>query len=117
MTSALTLAGLRLSAEEVIALGKGLQTMNILKDSSFYQVILNEGIENGRQEALGQGHRRGRIEGARDVVFRLGRIRFGRLNKTIRAAIEAINGLDRLEHLNERLLTATSWADLLAESE
>ncbi len=44
-------------------------------------------------------------------------IRFGRLSKATRAAIEAIDDLDRLERLSERLLTATSWADLLAESE
>jgi len=91
--------------------------MNILKDSSFYQVILEEGMEKGRKEGLGQGQRQGRIEGARDVLFRQGRIRFGRLDKSTRAAIEAIDDLDRLEQLSERLLTAASWADLLAESE
>ncbi len=91
--------------------------MNILKDSSFYQVILKEGLEKGLKEGLGQGQRQGRIAEAREVLFRLGRIRFGRLSKATRAAIEAIDDLDRLERLSERLLTATSWADLLAESE
>lgn len=91
--------------------------MNILKDSSFYQVILEEGMEKGRKEALEQGQRQGRLEEARKVLFRQGRIRFGRLNKPIRAAVEAIDDLDRLERLSERVLTATSWADLLAVSE
>jgi len=71
----------------------------------------------GRKEGLGQGRRQGRIEGARKVLLRLGRIRFGRLDKATRAAIEAIDDPQRLEHLSERLLTATSWADLLAESD
>jgi len=129
MASALTLAGMRLGPDEVKALEKRLRTMNILKDSSFYQVILQEGMEKGRKEGrkegreegrkegLGQGERQGQIAGARAVLFRLGRIRFGRLDKATRAAIEAIDDLDRLKQLSERLLTATSWADLLAESE
>jgi predicted transposase YdaD len=91
--------------------------MNILKDSSFYQVILKEGMEKGRKEGIGQGQRQGRLEEARKVLFRQGRIRFGRLDKPTRAAIEAIDDLDRLERLSERLLTAASWADLLAESD
>jgi predicted transposase YdaD len=85
--------------------------MNILKDSSFYQVILKEGREEGRKEGLEQGE----IQGARKLLIRLGRIRFGRLPKATRTAIEAIDDLERLERLSERLLTATSWADLLSE--
>ena len=90
--------------------------MNILKDSSFYQVILEEGMEKGRKEGLGQGERQGRIAEAREVIFRLGRIRFGRLDKATHTAIEGIDDLNRLEQLSERLLSATSWADLIAES-
>ncbi len=117
MTSALTLAGMRLGRDEVRALGKRLRTMNILKDSSFYRVILEEGMEKGRKEGLEQGQRRGRIEEVQKVLFRLGRVRFGRLDRKSRAAIEEIDDLDRLEHLSERLLTATSWADLLHGTE
>ena len=117
MTSALTLAGMRLDSDAVKALGKRLRTMNILKDSSFYQAILREGMEKGRKEALWQGQLQGRIEEAREILFRQGRIRFGRLDKATRATIEAIDDLDRLERLSERLLTVTRWADLLAESE
>jgi hypothetical protein len=77
-----------------------------IKDSSFYQVMLKEGREVGERE--------GRIKEARRIVIRQGRIRFGRLPRATRAAIEAIDDLDRLEHLVERILTATSWDDLLA---
>jgi hypothetical protein len=101
MTSALTLAGMRLDSNIIEALGRRLRTMNILKDSSFYQVMLKEGRE-------------GEIRGARRLLIRLGRIRFGRLPKVVRAAIESIDDLERLEHLGERVLTATSWDDLLA---
>ena len=79
-----------------------------LKDSSFYQVL---------QEWAGEaGERLGRITEAKKILIRQGRMRFGRLPKGTRAAIEAIDDLERLEHLCERLLTATSWADLLAET-
>jgi hypothetical protein len=106
MTSALTLAGMRLDFDIIDALRGRLRTMNILKDSSFYQVMLKEGRELGLHE--------GRIKEAKKLVIRLGRIRFGRLPRVIRAAIEAIDDLDRLERLNERVLTADSWDDLLA---
>ncbi len=82
--------------------------MNILRDSSFYQVLLKEGREVGLRE--------GEIKGARKVLIHQGRIRFGRLDKGTRTAIEAIDDLERLETLSERILTATSWADLLAET-
>jgi hypothetical protein len=80
----------------------GLRTMNILKDSSFYPVLLKEGKEIGH------------IEQATKIIIRLGRIRFGRLPRATRAALEAINDLNRLEKLAVRMLTATSWDDLLA---
>jgi hypothetical protein len=106
MTSALTLAGMRLDPDEVRVLRRRLRTMNILKDSSFYQVLLEEGMEKG--EILGQ------LKQARKLLIRLGRLRFGRLDKPTRARIESMDDLERLEHLSERLLTATSWDDLLA---
>jgi hypothetical protein len=108
MTSALTLAGMRLDLDIIEALRGRLRTMNILKDSSFYQLMLKEGREVGRRE--------GEIEGARKLLIRQGRIRFGRLPRSIRAAIEAIDDPERLEHLGERILSATSWDDLLAET-
>jgi hypothetical protein len=106
MASALTLAGMRLDFDVVEALRGRLRTMNILKDSSFYQVLLKEGREVGLRE--------GEIKGARKLLIRMGRIRFGRLPRTTRATIEAIDDLDRLERLADRILTATSWDELLA---
>ena len=107
MASALTLAGMRLDFDVVEALRRRLRTMNILKDSSFYQVLLKEGRE--------VGERQGRIKEAQQTLIRLGRIRFGRLPRATRAAIEAIDNLERLQYLSERLFTATSWDELLAD--
>jgi hypothetical protein len=108
MTSALTLAGMRLDAGEIDALTRRLPTMNILKDSSFYPV-LKEWAAEAREH-------HGELKGIRKTLIRQGRIRFGRLDKGSRARIEAIDDLDRLELLSERLLSATSWADLLKET-
>jgi hypothetical protein len=107
--STLTLAGMRLDFNVVEVLRGRLRTMNILKDSSFYQVLLKEGREIGQRE--------GEIKGARKLLIRQGRIRFGRLPRATRAAIEAIDDLDRLERVGKRVITATSWEDLLAETE
>ena len=110
MTSALTLAGMRLDFDVVEAMRGRLRTMNILKDSSFYQVLLKEGRELGLEE--------GRIKEASRLLIRLGPgPELGRLPEATRAAIEAIDDLDRLEHLGERILTATSWDNLLAEAQ
>ena len=108
MASTLTLAGMRLDPNVIDALERRLRTMNLLRDSSYYQVLQ----KRGREEA----EKLGEIKGARKLLIRQGRIRFGRLDKATRAAIEAIDDLERLERLSERLLTATNWSDLLAES-
>jgi predicted transposase YdaD len=94
--------------------------MNILKESSFYQLILKEGREEGREK----GREEGRIEGqkvgqiaeAQKLLVRLGRMRFGRLDKATRTRIESIHDLERLERLSERLFTASNWDEFLAES-
>ncbi len=106
MASALTLAGMRLDVDVIEALRGRLRTMNILKDSSFYQVLLKEGREIGERE--------GAIKTMRKTIYRHGRIRFGRLPRPIRAAIEAIDDLDRLERISDRVLSANSWDELVA---
>ncbi|MCI0456310.1 MAG: DUF4351 domain-containing protein [Gemmataceae bacterium] len=56
-----------------------------------------------------------RAEGARALVLRLGRKKFGKApTKQQQQQLAAITDLARLEALAERLLDVTSWADLLA---
>jgi predicted transposase YdaD len=118
-----------LDRDEVTALSRRLRTMNILKDSSYYQVLLQEGLEKGRKEGMeiglkegmekGQkvGMEKGRITQAQELLFHQGRLRFGRIDKATRSAIEAIDDLERLQVLSELILTATNWRDLLAKPE
>ena len=62
------------------------------------------------------GREEGRAEGARALVVRLGRQKFGKApTKTQHKTLEAITGVDRLEALAERLLNVDTWADLLSD--
>jgi hypothetical protein len=67
-----------------------------IRDSSYYQLLLKEAIEEGRKE----GMRRGRIQVIKQILFRQGRIRFGRLDKATRFVIEAIDDLKRVGRLS-----------------
>ena len=75
--------------------------MSWLEESSTYQMLLD----------------RGRIDEARRLVLRRGQKRFGPPGEETRKAIEAINDLDRLERLSDRLLAVSSWAELLTAQE
>jgi hypothetical protein len=100
MKATFLLAGLRFPEQEVVALFEGLRTMDLLKDSSSYQVILKEGCR----------------EEARRIILRQGEVRFGKPDEATRQPLEAKDDLDQLERLGERLLFVSSWAELLADA-
>jgi predicted transposase YdaD len=106
MNTTLMLAGLRLPRDEVEELRGRLQTVSILKESSYYQLLVEEGMK--------EGVKKGRIEEAQSLILRQGQIRFGSPDAEVRAAIEAIQDVERLEQLSERLLIVSSWAELLS---
>ena len=80
----------------------------LLRDSSFYQVLQRWAWEDAVRE--------GEIIGARRILIILGRIHLGRPDKATRAAIEAIDDLRRLERLCHRVQAVSSWAELLAKT-
>jgi hypothetical protein len=88
--------GVRYSDDLVNQLLEGIQTM---RESTTYQAILREG----------------RITGEQQLLLRLGTKRFGEPDATTVAAIEAIQDIDRLEALGERILDpgVRDWDDLL----
>ncbi len=79
--------------------------------SSTYQKILEEGRAEVRAEELAKG----RAEGARRFLRRLGTRRFGKPDAHIEAALDAIADLERLERLLDRVLEVTTWDELLAQ--
>ena len=68
-----------------------------MRESVTYQAILDEG----------------RVEALQKVVLRQGRKRFGPPDESTSANLAAMDDVERLEVLSERLLDATSWQDLL----
>ena len=73
-----------------------------MRESTTYQAILREG----------------RITGEQKLLQRQGTKRFGEPDATTVAAIEAIQDIDRLEALGERILDPgiRDWDDLLRTS-
>ena len=55
----------------------------------------------------------GREKEIKQVIFRLGKRRFGPAGQNHESAVQAITDLDRLERLVDRILDASDWEDLL----
>jgi predicted transposase YdaD len=102
--------GLRLSYERAIELFQGVGKM---RDSTTYQAILEEGRAEGLTKGRDEGLSMGRLEEARQLLLRLGRKRFGAPDAEIEAAVQAIDDLERLESLMERVIEVASWQELL----
>jgi len=92
--------GVRYSDELVSRLLEGVQNM---RESTTYQAILREGREEGR------------LDGERRLLLRQGTKRFGKPDAATVATIEAIQDIDRLEALGERILNPDlhGWDALL----
>jgi predicted transposase YdaD len=79
-----------------------IQKVRRMRESVTYQIILEEGREEGE------------IREARRTLLRLGAARFGRPATSTAASIEAMEDLDTLHRMVEALLGANSWQELLA---
>ncbi len=108
------LMGLRYSQEQVGSIIERVSAMLFgirgIEESSVYQGILKK----GEAEGIVKGIVEGRIEEVREVVFRQGRKKFGPPGKEIEAEINALNNLERLHELVDRILDVSTWDDLLA---
>jgi len=95
-----SLAGNRLVWE------KGLEGWNVIKSPY---------LEELRELVRADGNATGQMQQARATIISLGKQKFGKAaTKKQRAELDAIADLPRLERMRNRLLSATSWADLLA---
>src|SRR5207302_236628 len=100
------LLGLRHSPGMAQALLQGVRSM---KESSTYQAILREGVQEGRRE----GFTEGAVNEARKLLLQLGSKKLGRPSSRTQAMLAKIADLDRLEALVKRLEKTESWAALL----
>jgi predicted transposase YdaD len=79
-----------------------LSDMNRLRESTAYQIILEEGREEGR------------LEGARQTLIALGTEKFGPPDAATLASLEGDASPERIERLARRVLGSSSWQELLA---
>lgn len=115
------LMGLRYSAALAAHLMRGVVSM---KESTTYQAILQEGLEEGRkrgeEEGRKKGEREGRKEGAlaeaRRILLLTGERHLGAPDGLSRAAVERVQDVGQLEEWITRVSGASSWQELLAHS-
>ena len=69
-----------------------------MEESSGYQLILE----------------RGEVKGLIRAIREQGRLKFGQPNAEQLSALQRIQDMDRLEEVNRRILSATTWDELLA---
>jgi hypothetical protein len=89
----------------------GLRYSDAFADLLFQEVLGME--ESTTYQAI---VRKGRISEARQFVLRLGRKRFGSPDDATEAALNAIEDVEKLEELGERILDVGSWEELLQSS-
>ena len=102
-TSAFVLMGLSYPEGLIRQLLRGVTSM---EDSVTYQAIIGEGRAKGKAE--------GKAEEARVILLRQGKRKFGRPDRGTSQPLKAIQDLERLERLLDRILEASSWRDLLS---
>ncbi len=119
-SSTANLMGLRLRSEMIRHLLKGVYQM---KESSFYQSILAEGLAEGRAKGLAEGRAEGRIQqrldNARRLLLKYGERRFGVIPLEYWTAIERTIDADRLENWFDLVYdtSVSSWAEFWARVE
>ncbi len=72
-----------------------------LRESSVYQMILDEGKAEGTLQAL------------RDTILRQGKKKFGKPGAKVVRELNAITSAGRLVQLSDRLLDVDRWKELL----
>ena len=83
-----------------------MQEMSWVRESSLWQIAVDEGRDEGREE--------GRLSEARRLVISLASERLGLPDLSTRSQVEVIDDLDRLERMVRRTFTAGSWQELVA---
>jgi predicted transposase YdaD len=96
---------------------RGISTMILgirgIEESSVYQDIFAKGEAKG----LVDGRVEGRIEEARQAVLQVGRKKLDQPEEEMRKRIAAIDNVDRLNALLERIFDVSSWDELLSFSD
>jgi predicted transposase YdaD len=112
------LMGLRYSIEQVEEMVRGVSAMILgirgIEESSVYQDIFAKGEAKGLVEGRDEGRFEGRIEEVRQAVLTVGHKKLGPSEEKARMKIAAIDNVDRLNALLERIFDVSSWDELLS---
>jgi predicted transposase YdaD len=84
-----------------------------IEESSKYQDIFAKGVAHGEAKARAKERVEGRVEAARLAILRLGRKKYGQPDESVYSTIGAIDDVEQLNSLLERILDAPSWDQLL----
>jgi hypothetical protein len=95
LSAAFALTGLRVPRSVLEQVFQGVRAM---RESSAYQVILEEG-------AVGEAQR---------VILRFGQRQFGSASDAITATLKSITDLERLHRMEDQLPIVSNWDELLA---
>jgi hypothetical protein len=77
--------------------------------------VSTEAYTEGRVEGRIEGRFEGQVSSLRATILELGQQRFRKAaTRNQKAKVKALTDLAHLERIRDRLLTATSWTDLLA---
>jgi predicted transposase YdaD len=105
--------GLKYPKDQVDEITQGVSAMILgirgIEESSVYQDIFAQGEAKG--EARGEA--RGRAEEAREAVLTVGRKRLGQPEDGVFGKINAINDVNQLNSLLDRILDVSSWEELM----
>jgi predicted transposase YdaD len=95
LSGAYILSGLRMGKDEARTLFRRIQAV---QESTTYQAILEEG----------------EVRGTQNMLLKQGAIRFGKPSRDIKIAIKQIEDLKKLRRMVIKVLSASSWQQLLA---
>jgi hypothetical protein len=76
-----------------------------MKESTTYQLILAEGAAQARAEAVAK---------MREVLLVIGSQRLGEPSERARTTIQALDDLNHLTRVVERIMSVETWEELLA---
>ncbi len=104
------LLGLRFDPNQREPLMPSLQRL-IEEESWVYQDTIQKGVTDGIAIGVAQGVAQGRHQ----VLVEQGTDKFGPADEATAARLSAVTDIDQLRRLGRRLLTARTWAELLAD--
>ena len=107
MAATAVFAGLVMEPEMI----KTILRSDIMKESAFYQDILQEGLQEGLQMGRQEGLQMGRQEGEVALLMRLLVKRFGNVSESIQSRLTQASIAD-LERWGDRILEAKTLTDI-----